>query len=118
MQSSGFITYPLPHSQQQQQPETIDIYLVLLGEASELRGLQLAEEIREQQPDVKMIVHCGGGSLKSQMKKADKSGAEIALILAEDELKNEQVAVKYLRQKKEQITVSFDELIKFITNIG
>ena len=108
----------LLESQQQQQPETIDIYLVLLGEASELRGLQLAEEIREQQPDVKMIVHCGGGSLKSQMKKADKSGAEIALILAEDELKNEQVAVKYLRQKKEQITVSFDELIKFITNIG
>ena len=107
----------LLESQQQQQPQSIDIYLVLLGEASEVRGLQLAEEIREQLPDVKMVAHCGGGSVKSQMKKADKSGADIALILAADELKNEQVKVKYLREKKEQISVSFDELIKFITNI-
>ena len=78
----------LLESQQQQAPESIDIYLVLLGEASEVKGLQLAEEIRQQLPDVKMIAHCGGGSVKSQMKKADKSGARIALILAEDELKN------------------------------
>ena len=106
----------LLESQQQQSPQSIDIYLVLLGEASELRGVQLAEEIREQLPDVRMIAHCGGGSIKSQMKKADKSGASMALILAEDELKNQQVTVKYLRQKKEQITVSFDELIKFITD--
>ncbi|GMR00877.1 MAG: histidine--tRNA ligase [Gammaproteobacteria bacterium] len=106
----------LLESQQQQQPETIDIYLVLLGEASEVKGLQLAEEIREQLPDVKMTAHCGGGSVKSQMKKADKSGARIALILAEDELKNAQLSVKYLREKKQQISVSFDELIKFITD--
>lgn len=106
----------LLESQQQQAPESIDIYLVLLGEASEVKGLQLAEEIRQQLPDVKMIAHCGGGSVKSQMKKADKSGARIALILAEDELENAQVTVKYLRDKKEQMTVSFDELIKFITN--
>ncbi len=107
----------LLESQQQHKPQIMDIYLVMLGEASEVKGLQLAEEIREQLPDVKMIAHCGGGSLKSQMKKADKSGANIALILAGDELRNEQFTVKYLREKKEQITVSFDELIKFITNI-
>lgn len=106
----------LLESQQQQAPEAMDIYLVLLGEASEIKGLQLAEEIRQQLPDVKMIAHCGGGSVKSQMKKADKSGARIALILAEDELKNAQVTVKYLRDRKEQMTISFDELIKFITN--
>ena len=63
-----------------------------------------------------MIAHCGGGSVKSQMKKADKSGARIALILAQDELENAQITVKYLRDKKEQMTVSFDELINFITN--
>jgi len=107
----------LLESQQQQQPPGIDVYLVMLGEASELKGLQLAEEIRQLQPDVKMIAHCGGGSLKSQMKKADKSGATIALILAEDELNNAQVTVKYLREKKEQLTVGFDELAEFITNI-
>ncbi len=107
----------LLETQQQQQAETIDIYLVLLGQACELKGLQLSEKIRQQFPQVKMISHCGGGSMKSQMKKADKSGADIALILAEDELKNEQLTVKYLREKKQQITVSFEELNNFITEI-
>ena len=103
--------------QQAQSAETIDIYLILLGHASEIKGLQLAEQIRDQHPQIKMITHCGGGSIKSQMKKADKSGAALALILAEDELNNEQLTVKYLREKKQQTTVSFDELTKFIENI-
>ena len=55
--------------------------------------------------------------MKSQMKKADKSGANIALILGEDELLNEQVTVKYLRENKQQTTVRFDELTKFIADI-
>ena len=104
----------LLETQQEQQAETIDIYFVLLGEDSSVKGLQLAEEIREQLPDVKMIAHCGGGSMKSQMKKADKSGAKIALILGEDELKNTQVTVKYLRDKKEQESVDFEKLTLFL----
>lgn len=105
----------LLESQQEVQIETIDAYMVLLGDASERKGLQLAENIREQLPDLTMIVHCGGGSMKSQMKKADKSGAKIALILGEDELNNQQVTVKYLREKKEQVTVSFSDLDSFLT---
>ena len=104
----------LLETQQDQQAETIDIYFVLLGEDSSVKGLQLAEDIREQLPDVKMIAHCGGGSMKSQMKKADKSGAKIALILGEDELKNTQVTVKYLREKKEQESVDFEKLTLFL----
>lgn len=104
----------LLESQQQQQPETIDVYMILVGELSEIKGLQLAEEIREQAPTLKMIAHCGGGSIKSQMKKADKSGAAVAIILAEDELESQQVTIKYLREKKEQIMVSFDKLSEFI----
>lgn len=104
----------LLESQQQQQSETIDVYMVLVGELSEIKGLQLAEEIREQAPTLKMIAHCGGGSIKSQMKKADKSGAAVAIILAEDELESQQVTIKYLREKKEQIMVSFDKLSEFI----
>ncbi len=107
----------LLEAQQAQSAETIDIYLVMLGPACEVKGLQLAEQIRDQRPEIKMITHCGGGSIKSQMKKADKSGAEIALILAEDELKNQQLTVKYLREKKQQTTVSFNELTKFIETI-
>jgi histidyl-tRNA synthetase len=104
----------LLETQQEQQAETIDIYFVLLGEDCETKGLQLVEEIREQLPDVKMIAHCGGGSMKSQMKKADKSGAEIALILGEDELNNTQVTVKYLREKKEQESVDFEKVTTFL----
>ncbi len=107
----------LLESQQQQQIETIDVYMVLLGESSEIKGLQLAEAIREKMPDLKMIAHCGGGSIKSQMKKADKSGAEIAVILAEGELENQQVTIKYLREKKEQVTVSFENLNEFISSL-
>ena len=104
----------LLEDQQDQQDEGVDIYFVLLGEGSEIRGMQLAEEIREELPDVKMIANCGGGSMKSQMKKADKSGASIALILGEDEINISQVTVKYLREKKDQVSVDFDQLIEFI----
>ena len=107
----------LLEAQQAQTAETIDIYLLLLGQACEIKGLQLAEHIRDLHPEIKMITHCGGGSIKSQMKKADKSGANVALILAEDELKSELLTVKYLREKKQQTTVSFDGLLKFIENI-
>jgi histidyl-tRNA synthetase len=107
----------LLEAQQAQSAESIDIYLVLLGPACEIKGMQLAEQIRDQCPEIKMITHCGGGSIKSQMKKADKSGAKIALILAEDELKNQQLTVKYLREKKQQTIISFNELTKFIENI-
>lgn len=106
----------LLEAQQEQPAGTIDIYFVLLGEACEITGLQLAEAIRNRLPEVKMITHCGAGSIKSQMKKADKSGADIALIIAEDELNKEQVTVKYLREKKAQVAVGFDSLIDFIAN--
>ncbi len=104
----------LLEAQQEQKADSVDVYLVLLGEACELKGLQLAEGIREQMPEVKMITHCGGGSMKSQLKKADKSGANIAVILGEDELNNKQVTIKYLRERKDQKTVGFNELATFI----
>ena len=107
----------LLESQQQQPTQTVDIYMILIGADSEVKGLQIAENIRDALPGVKMITHCGGGSVKSQMKKADKSGAAIALIIAEEELENEQVTVKYLRENKEQMTVSIDQLATFISKI-
>ena len=107
----------LLEAQQAQEPDNVDVYFLLLGEDCEVKGLQLAENVREYYPELQMITHCGGGSFKSQMKKADKSGAKIALILAEDELKNEQVTLKFLREKKDQITVGFDDLITSLTDI-
>lgn len=101
-------------SQQEQKPESIDIYMVLVGQASEMQGLKISENIRDQFPSISMITHCGSGSIKSQMKKADKSQAELALILAEEELNNSQFTVKYLREKKQQTTIKFEQLSTFI----
>jgi histidyl-tRNA synthetase len=104
----------LLESQKEKLADTIDIYMMMLGESCEVKGLQLAEAIRDQYPGLKMIAHCGGGSMKSQMKKADKSGAAIAIILAEDELNKEQLTVKFLRDKKQQVSVAFSEINEFI----
>ncbi|VAW54280.1 Histidyl-tRNA synthetase [hydrothermal vent metagenome] len=107
----------LLEAQQEQQVDQIDVYFLLLGDACEVKGLQLAEMVREHNPELKMVTHCGGGSFKSQMKKADKSGARIALILAEDELANEQVTLKYLREKKDQVSVKFEELVTSLADV-
>jgi histidyl-tRNA synthetase len=58
--------------------------------------------LRDQLPTLKLQVHCGGGSFKSQFKKADKSGAEVALIIGDDEVANGEVGVKSLRIQQDQ----------------
>jgi histidyl-tRNA synthetase len=60
------------------------------------------------------VNNSGGGNFKKQMKKADKVGAQIALILGENELENQQVGVKFLREQKEQETVTLSELVGFL----
>jgi len=107
----------LLEAQQEQEADVIDVYFLMLGDTCEVKGLQLAENVREHYPDMRMVTHCGGGSFKSQMKKADKSGARIALILAEEELSNEQVTLKYLREKKDQMTVKFEDLVASLADI-
>ena len=88
-------------------------YLVLMGEEAVRKGMVLAEQLREELPRLKLTTHCGGGSFKSQFKKADKSGARYALIVGEDELKREVVAVKPLRDEGEQQELSLTRLVEF-----
>jgi histidyl-tRNA synthetase len=78
------------------------VYLVLAGENSEIPGFRLAEELREAWPELTLQVNLGGGSFKTQFKRADKSGAEIALILGDDEAARGVVAVKLLRRELPQ----------------
>ena len=78
-------------------PPQAEIYLVAVGERAELAGLALGEQLRDQLPGRRLVVHIGGGSFKSQMKKADRSGAELALILGEQELESDSVGFKPLR---------------------
>ena len=74
------------------------LYLVLAGERTEAQGLELAEQVRDAWPSLRLQVNLGGGSFKAQFKRADKSGAEFALVLGEDELARGVVALKALRQ--------------------
>lgn len=88
----------------------VDLYLVSLGEAAEVAALRLAEQLRDALPTIRLVVHCGGGSFKSQFKKADKSGALYALILGEDEASRQQVGLKPLRDHGEQENLAWQDL--------
>ncbi|MEZ7859131.1 MAG: histidyl-tRNA synthetase [Parasphingorhabdus sp.] len=92
----------------------VDVYLMAVGDV-EQQGLVLAEKLREQCPSLRIEHHCGGGSVKSQIKKADKSGAIIALIMGEDEAASGTIGVKYLREDKAQETVAQSELVNVLT---
>ncbi|MCF6210225.1 MAG: histidine--tRNA ligase [Gammaproteobacteria bacterium] len=96
---------------EQLQPQHLPhAYLVLVGQAAQAQGLILAERLRDAQPDLRLVTHCGGGSFKSQFKRADKSGAQVALVLGEDEVAQGTVGLKYLRENREQETVSQEAL--------
>ena len=94
----------------------VDVYMVLLGDAAEIAGLKLAGQLRSQVPTSSVVTNCGGGSIKSQMKRADKSQARLAFILGEDELQNNQITVKFLREKREQEIFAQIEIINFLQN--
>ena len=85
-------------------------YLLVVGEAAQRQGLALAESLREQVGGLRLLVNCGSGSFKSQMKRADKSGARLALILAEDEVQQQTLTIKNLREDQPQQTVPWQEI--------
>ncbi len=95
--------------------QTVDLYIVAVGNI-ELEALVLAEDLRSQCPSIRIESHCGGGSFKSQIKKADKSGAAVALILGEDEVASATAGVKFLREEKSQQSVAQTELANVLTN--
>lgn len=88
----------------------VDVYLVTLGEAAVTAGLRLAEQLRDRLPGLRLVVHAGGGSFKSQFKKADKSGALYALVLGENEVAEQQIGLKPLRTEEEQENLSWQDL--------
>jgi len=95
--------------------QNVDLYIVAVGNI-ELEALVLADDLRSQCPNIRIESHCGGGSFKSQIKKADKSGAAVALILGEDEVASATVGVKFLREEKPQQTVAQTDLANLLTN--
>ena len=96
------------------QPAAPHAYLVPLGEQAQAAGLALAEKLRDEIAGLRLQVHCGGGSLKSAMKKADRSGAAAALILGEEELASGHTVLKPLRSTDAQQVVDRETLGKHL----
>ncbi|MCW8856988.1 MAG: histidine--tRNA ligase [Kangiella sp.] len=91
-----------------------DIYMVALGEQAELSAIQLAEQLRDQWPNIRVRMNCGAGNFKKQFKRADKSGSKIALVIGEQEVQDGTVGVKYLREHKEQLVVSQRDICQLL----
>jgi len=90
------------------------VYLIMAGEDALKSGMKLAERLRTEVRDLRIQLNLGGGSFKSQFKRADRSGAALAFILGENEIQNGEVSVKHLRDKSGQQQVSQQEIVEWL----
>ena len=95
----------------------VDAYVVILGDSAQIEANKLAEMWRDQVPEIRLQCHCGGGNMKKQLKRADKSGAKVALIMGDDEISQETVMIKYLRGQKAQENVEFSEVSSLLLGL-
>lgn len=96
--------------------QTTDIYVLATGAAADGPAMALAETLRDVFPARSIVYHCGSAGLKSQLKRADRSGAALAVILGDDELEHDRVTVKPLRLNAEQTTITRAELAPYVTS--
>jgi len=105
----------------QQEPaglgQQADVYLAHMGDAATVRTMQLAEQLRTDIPGLRLLWHCGGGSLKNQMKKANRCGAKLVLIMGEDELAQGQIQIKPLQGQDEQQSISLDQVSAHVAEL-
>jgi histidyl-tRNA synthetase len=106
----------LMRSQAEPAAESPHVYLVMAGERTTERGLRLAESLRSALPGLRLQANLGGGSFKAQFKRADRSGAALALVLGEDELERGEATLKPLREDSGQLQMSLDELAAWLEN--
>lgn len=89
---------------------TLDLYVLPMDDTAAGAALQLVEQLRGKLPTLRAQLHCGGGSFKSRIKKADRSGARLAMLLGEEELAHGTVTLKFLREAHEQRQLAQDTL--------
>jgi len=89
-----------------------DIYLVNVGELAEQKAFTVAESLRSM--GLSVVLHAGGGSFKSQMKKADRSGARFAAILGDDEAVANELSLKPMLGQGEQARVKLDQVLSIV----
>jgi histidyl-tRNA synthetase len=93
-----------------------DVYIVAVGDGTFERAMSLAETLRDKLDGIRVELNLGGGSFKSQLKRADKSNAEYALVLGEQELAEGRVGLKPLRSAEDQVSVAFDVLAETLAS--
>ncbi|MDF2178935.1 histidine--tRNA ligase [Aliiglaciecola sp. CAU 1673] len=98
-------------------PSAVQVYLCLMSDDVTAYGFKLAESLRDQMPGLRLQSHCGGGNLKKQMKRADKSGASVALIIGDEEAAQNKITLKFLRQEQEQRSVPVAELVATLRQV-
>jgi len=98
----------------EKQGEAPDVYIVAVGENALGRGFAVAESLRDGNSALRVDLNLGGGSFKSQLKRADKCGAAYAVILGDDEVARNEAGLKPLRTDEDQLSVPLDDLAKII----
>jgi histidyl-tRNA synthetase len=91
------------------------IFVVSMGSETIDYGLKVSEYLRDSLPNEKVLMHCGGGNMKKQLKRADKAGANFAVIVGENEQQNSTVVVKPLRGQAEQTEINLAALSDYFT---
>ncbi len=91
-----------------------DVYLIIADQSLQQQAIVLAEQLRDQLPELRLLTNMGGGSMRAQFKRADRSKAQIALVLGADEWATDQITVKWLRNQQDQVAVSLQELGKWL----
>lgn len=92
----------------------LNAYFILVGDEAERVGLSIAEQLRSIYPRLSLMVNGTSGSFKSQFKRADKSGARLALIIGENEVKEGTITCKHLRQDIPQVNFNFEDLVSYL----
>lgn len=92
--------------------EQADVYLVNVGELAEAKALAISERLRDA--GLAVVMHAGGGSFKSQMKKADRSKARYAMIIGDDEIQSDQVSLKPMLSAGEQQKLTLESAVQLL----
>lgn len=103
LEDKQLVDHTLPH-----------VYFIMAGDQAETQGRVLAESLRDLHPTLRLLVNAGGGSFKNQIKRADKSGASLALILGDNEIHNKMISIKDLRGTVGQESLSQTELVGYL----
>jgi histidyl-tRNA synthetase len=95
-----------------------DVYVTAMGDAAELAAMQLVENLRDEFSYLKIQLHCGGGNFKKQIKKADASGAKVAIVIGDTEVQNASFGIKWLRNNSVQTQVDKAKLWELMADIN